>query len=60
MATVYHLSTGRHRSFPPRITFLLGGVVGTAREVRELIAKLKQMVLDDFGVQLEEEVQYVS
>jgi len=32
---------------------------GTAREVRELIADLKRRVLERFGLELEEEVQYV-
>jgi len=32
---------------------------GTAQEVRELIAQLKQRVLDRFDLSLEEEVQYV-
>jgi len=32
---------------------------GTAREVRELIADLKRRVHERFGLELEEEVQYV-
>ena len=32
---------------------------GTAREVRELIAELKRRVRERFGLDLEEEVQYV-
>jgi UDP-N-acetylmuramate dehydrogenase len=32
---------------------------GTARQVRELIAELKRRVLERFGLNLEEEVQYV-
>jgi UDP-N-acetylmuramate dehydrogenase len=33
---------------------------GTARELRDLIAELKQRVRDQFGIELEEEVQYVG
>ena len=33
---------------------------GTARELRELIAELKQRVRDRFGIEVEEEVQYVG
>lgn len=33
---------------------------GTARELRELIAELKGRVLDRFGFELEEEVQYIG
>ena len=32
---------------------------GTAHELRELIAELKQRVRDRFGIELEEEVQYI-
>jgi len=32
---------------------------GTARELRELIAELKQRVRERFGIELEEEVQYI-
>jgi len=32
---------------------------GTARELHELIAELKQRVRDRFGIELEEEVQYI-
>ena len=33
---------------------------GTARELCELIAELKQRVRDRFGIDVEEEVQYVG
>lgn len=33
---------------------------GTARELRELIAELKRRVVDRFGFELEEEVQYIG
>lgn len=32
---------------------------GTARELRELIAELKARVRERFGIDLEEEVQYI-
>jgi len=33
---------------------------GTASELRSLIEELKQRILDEFGIELEEEVQYVG
>jgi UDP-N-acetylmuramate dehydrogenase len=33
---------------------------GTAQEVREMIAELKHKVRDQFGIELEEEVQYIG
>jgi UDP-N-acetylmuramate dehydrogenase len=39
------------------LIFNSGG--GTAHELRDLIGELKQRVRDRFGIELEEEVQYI-
>lgn len=54
------LSVGAARVSEKHANFIIAGSGATARDVRSLIALLEHRVLDEFGVQLHREVQFVG